>query len=206
MEKREHWDKVYTARAENALTWFEDEPARSLDALVEVLSPGDPVIDVGGGASRLVVRLLARGLGPVTVLDLSERALALARTRVGKSVSKVNWICADVSGWTPDQSYAAWHDRAVFHFLIDAEDRAAYVDNMVIATRPGSTVIIFSFDADGPETCSGLPVVRYSPAEMQAEIDRCAPEQFTAIGSDRFDHITPAGGIQKFQMSILRRR
>lgn len=205
MDKREHWQGVYCGRAEHALSWFEDEPARSLEALIPALAPGDPVIDIGGGASRLVVRLMALGFGPVTVLDLSEQALELARTRLGKAASQVKWICADVTLWRPDTSYLAWHDRAVFHFLIDAPDRAAYVGNMCAATRPGAVAVILTFDEDGPETCSGLPVKRYSPQALRAEIDHLAPGRFAFLDAERFDHLTPQGNIQKFQMTRLRR-
>ena len=205
MNIRAHWDDVYSARAEHALTWFEDSPVRSLAALTSALSPGDPVIDIGGGSSRLAVHLLAHGLGPLSVLDISDRALNLARTRLGKRAAEVTWILADVTEWSPDRIFAAWHDRAVFHFLTDAADRATYVRALLAATTAGSTVVIFTFDEDGPETCSGLPVQRYSPAALLAELDRLAPDAFVPVRSDRFEHVTPNGNIQKFQMSVFRR-
>ncbi len=205
MNAADHWENVYAARAEDALTWFEDSPVRSLAALTPVLSPGDPVIDIGGGSSRLAVHLLARGLGPVSVLDISDRALDLARARLGNRASEVTWIVADITRWSPDRSYSAWHDRAVFHFLTEPAGRAAYFGALLNATVSGATVVIHTFDEDGPETCSGLPVRRYSPRELVAEFDRLAPGQFRTVDSHRFKHMTPRGNIQKFQQSVFRR-
>ncbi len=205
MNRRAHWNDVYAARAEEALTWFEDNPDRSLAALSRALRPGDPVIDIGGGTSRLVDRLLENGLGPVTVVDLSDRALALAKARIGSDADKVTWIRADITDWIPDRTYIAWHDRAVFHFLTEGDERSAYIAALSAATAAGSTVVIMTFDLDGPPTCSNLPVVRYGPAELSAELNRPAPGRLEPVASDRFQHHTPKNNIQNFQMSVFRR-
>src|SRR4029077_7432635 len=100
----------------------------------------------------------------VTVLDLSESALAAARARLGQAAAEVTWIVADVVRWKPLQRYDVWHDRAAFHFLTDVADRTAYVGCLREALQPGGHAIIATFALDGPERCSGLPVVRYDTA------------------------------------------
>jgi SAM-dependent methyltransferase len=120
---QQHWNTVYGARPEDELTWFEAMPAVSLELVRAHLQPGEPFIDIGAGASRLVDALLEEGFGPITVLDLSAAALAVSRQRLGPNAEDVAWIEADITTWKPDRDYAVWHDRAVFHFLTDAEDR-----------------------------------------------------------------------------------
>ncbi|MGG7644564.1 class I SAM-dependent methyltransferase [Rhodovulum sp. YNF3179] len=205
MGDRQHWDRVYDARDETALTWFEAAPTLSHDLVRRHVRPGDAILDVGGGASRLVDALLEDGLGPITVLDLSPGALAASRARLGPRAGSVTWIAADITGWTPPRRYALWHDRAVFHFLTAPSDRAAYVATMAAALTPGGTAIIATFAPDGPETCSGLPVCRYSPETLAAEIDTHAPGRFVPLGAARHLHRTPEGATQAFQVSWFRR-
>ncbi len=200
-----HWDAVYAARETDRLTWFEAGGGLSLDWIAGLARPGDPILDVGAGASRLVDGLLAAGLGPVTLLDLSDRGLAVTRARLGPAAAAVRFVTADLRRWTPDRSFAVWHDRAVFHFLTDPADRAAYVGAMAAALPPGGHAIVAGFAADGPETCSGLPVMRYGPEALAAEIDARAPGGFAALRHARHDHVTPAGRVQTFRYSLLRR-
>lgn len=202
---QEHWDGVYGARSEDALTWFETTPSLSLDLVKTHLQPGDRLIDVGAGASRLVDTLLDEGFGPLTVLDISDAALAVSRQRLGVRGDDVVWIAADVTRWQPDRQYAVWHDRAVFHFLTKAEGRAAYAQAMAKALRPGGVAIIATFADDGPEKCSGLPVVRYAPEELAKEIDRQIPGTIEMISARRHLHITPKGNRQSFQYSAFRK-
>src|SRR4029453_9516489 len=123
------------------------------------------ILDLGGGASRLVDDLLADGQRDVTVLDVSASALDIARRRLGDP-PEVTWIVADLLGWTPPRRWDLWHDRAVLHFLVEDEDRAAYVALMRQALRPGGAFVIGTFADDGPTHCSGLPVRRYPPADL----------------------------------------
>ncbi|MBW2694661.1 MAG: class I SAM-dependent methyltransferase, partial [Deltaproteobacteria bacterium] len=174
-DRSEHWDGVYDAREESNFTWFEAQPTVSCDLLMAYSEPGDAIIDVGGGASRIVDALIANEQGSITVLDVSESALDTCKERLGESAEKVNWISADITNWTPTTTYALWHDRAVFHFLTDADDRANYVTALVIALEPNGVAVIATFAEDGPETCSFLPVVRYSSAALVVEIERLAP-------------------------------
>lgn len=202
MDRKQHWDSVYTTKAATEVSWFQDNPALSLDLIGEnSASQSAPLIDIGGGASRLVDALLVRGYSDVTVLDIAEPALAAAKARLSDQAQKVNWIVADITRWQPARPYALWHDRAVFHFLTDAADRAAYRRALIAGTTIGSQIIIASFAPDGPERCSGLPVMRYAPETLQTELGG----DFALQDARREEHRTPGGNIQRFQYSRFRR-
>jgi hypothetical protein len=205
MGGQKHWDGVYGARAEDELTWFEATPSVSFDLIKRHLKAGEAFIDIGAGASRLVDALLDSGLGPLTVLDLSSSALALSRQRLGPRSDAVAWIEADVTRWQPERTYAVWHDRAVFHFLTEPEDRLAYARAMSNALCPGATAIIATFADDGPEICSGLPVVRYAPKDLEREFDHLLVGQLATIDARRHMHITPKGNRQSFQYTVFRK-
>jgi SAM-dependent methyltransferase len=200
-----HWDQVYGAREETALTWFEEIPERSLALIRALAHPGAGVIDVGSGASRLVDHLLAEGIGPVTVLDLSAAALAASRARLGPAADRVDWRVGDVTRFVPDRTWGVWHDRAVFHFLTDPAARAAYGRAMAAAVAPGGTAIMATFAPDGPETCSGLPVQRWSPEALAEEVARIASGAFVPVSTEGHVHMTPKGNRQAFQTSVFRR-
>lgn len=202
---QQHWDRVYGARQEAELTWFEETPSVSYELVTQYLSPGARFIDVGGGASRLVDRLLAGGYGPLTVLDISAAALAGSQERLGSLASKVEWIVADITRWTPAGTWAVWHDRAVFHFLTDPGDRASYVRAVDKALPTGGFAIIGTFDENGPEKCSGLPVVRYTPEDLAMELQRIAPDLLRPVASLRHVHVTPKGNRQSFQFSVFQK-
>lgn len=200
-----HWDSIFGARAETALTWFEAVPEVSLGLVTKYAAPGDAIIDVGGGTARLADALLARGHGPLSVLDLSGAALALCRQRLGARAAGIDWIRADITRWTPSRRYALWHDRAVFHFLTEPAGRRAYVAAMRAALGLGGIAVIATFADDGPERCSGLPVVRYTPDGLAAELDAHAPGCFQPVESLRHTHVTPTGARQNFQVTVFRR-
>ena len=150
------------------------------------------IIDIGGGASRLVDALLDKGYTAITVLDLSEKALETSKARLGpQSAAKVKWVAVDVTAWEPSQAYDVWHDRATFHFLTDPSERAAYVERVLRAVRSGGHVIIGTFALDGPERCSGLPVVRYDAAA----ISKILGPSFDLSQSRIHAHQTPTGAI-----------
>lgn len=204
-DRPDHWNTVYARSGEDGVSWFEAGASESFGLVKTLVTPGDPILDVGGGASHLVDRLLGAGLGPVDVLDLSAAALDLARARLGADADRVGWIVADITRCTPPRTYALWHDRAVFHFLTLPEDRAAYVGALVGALRPGGHAVISTFAEDGPERCSGLPVVRYAPDELVAELDTIAPGALRKVSDRRHVHLTPGGAEQRFQSTVLRR-
>ena len=162
LDRQCHWQNVYQTKGEREVSWFQETPTISLDLIRATGVGADaPIIDIGGGASRVADALLADGFRSITVLDVSETALATARNRLGPRAEHVLWIIADVTAWRPDKGYDLWHDRAAFHFLIEPSDRAAYAGRVREAVRPGGHVIIGTFAPDGPERCSGLPVVRH---------------------------------------------
>jgi SAM-dependent methyltransferase len=201
MGTKDHWERVYREKRENEVSWFQDKPLLSLELIQANVPKAAHIIDIGGGASNLVDALLAEGYQHLTVLDLAAAALMKAKSRLGADAGRVRWIEADVTRWLPDEVYDLWHDRAVFHFLVDAVDRSAYRRALMAGVKPGGMVIIATFAPDGPVKCSGLPVVRYSPQMLAAELG----DQFKLVESRVQDHPTPAGAVQKFQFSRFRR-
>jgi SAM-dependent methyltransferase len=201
-DRQNHWENVYRAKTERDVSWFEENPASSLDLIRAAgVSADASIIDVGGGASRLVDALLDEGSVSLTVLDVSGQALTRAKTRLGRRSAKVQWLVADVTTWKPTQTYDLWHDRATFHFLVDAGDQAAYAERVLDAVRPGGHVIIGTFAKDGPEQCSGLPVIRHDAASL----GQILGPSFEPIETRNHDHQTPKGTIQRFQFSLFRR-
>lgn len=199
-----HWNDVWTKKPETGMSWFEDSPDLSLDLIARHAPPQAGVIDVGGGASRLVDGLLDRGHAPLAVLDLAPAALAVAQARLGARASGVRWIAADITTWQPDQTWPVWHDRAVLHFLTDPADQAAYVAALDRALAPGGTAILATFAPDGPERCSSLPVQRHTPESLTALLDRAAPGRFHLVQAQTRRHVTPGGAAQAFQYSVFR--
>jgi 2-polyprenyl-3-methyl-5-hydroxy-6-metoxy-1,4-benzoquinol methylase len=201
-DRRAHWDSVYRTKREEEVSWFQASPTVSLD-LIHAAGAGRQasIIDVGGGVSRLVDALSDEGFADLTVLDISEQATETAKARLGARASGVRWIVADVTKWQPEGTYDVWHDRAAFHFLTAPEDRAAYAERVRRAVRPGGHIIIGTFALDGPERCSGLPVVRHDAASIGAVLG----PSFKLIESRRDNHQTPMGGSQKFQFSRFQR-
>jgi len=167
-DRATHWDNVYATKGEAEVSWFQDNPAISLE-MIRATNPdrGAEIIDIGGGASRLVDALLQDGYRHLTILDLSANALEASKKRIGAAASTVDWIVADATSWRPARTYDVWHDRAAFHFLTDPHDRTAYVERLRIALAPGGQVIIATFAPDGPEKCSGLPVQRTTTRVFQ---------------------------------------
>lgn len=201
-DRQVHWDSVYRMKGEDQVGWFEDDPALSRELIRQVAADTrSAVVDVGGGASRLVDRLLADGFEDITVLDLSASALDAAKARLGAWAGRVRWIVTDVTRWQAPQRYDVWHDRAAFHFLTREEDRSAYVACLERALAPAGHAVIATFALDGPARCSGLPVVRYDPAGLA----RVLGPTFAPIVSRSHTHRTPQGAAQEFQFSVFRR-
>ncbi|HXE81085.1 MAG TPA: class I SAM-dependent methyltransferase [Vicinamibacterales bacterium] len=196
--RRVHWERIYATRREGDVSWFEAAPAVSLEMLDAAgVTRESCVLDVGGGDSRLVDYLVVRGLTCLAVLDVSRAALDRARARLGAAAETVAWIEADVTGDWSLNPVDVWHDRAVFHFLTDPADRARYLSKLREVLKVNGAAVIATFAPDGPERCSGLPVVRYSPESLAAEIG----PGFRLVESRRHLHVTPAGVAQAFQYS-----
>lgn len=191
----EHWKQLYQTKAPNQVSWYQGVPERSLELIHATgVGPTAPILDVGGGASLLVDHLLLEGYQDISVLDLAAEALAAAQLRVGARAERVHWIVADITAFQPERRYALWHDRAVFHFLIDPVRREAYLNVLRRALDPEGHLILATFGPDGPPKCSGLDVQRYSAAELSATL---GPE-FRLAESLTEEHVTPGGTRQQF--------
>jgi trans-aconitate methyltransferase len=202
-DPKTHWQQVYLNKGEQEVSWTQTSPEPSL-SLIEKFAESRQasIVDIGGGASRLVDALCERGYQAVTVLDLSEAALRSAEQRLGNRGAGVQWIVADATTWEPARPFDLWHDRAAFHFLVDQHDRQAYVDGLGRGVKPGGHAIIATFAPDGPEKCSGLPVQRYDPAALVETLGHA----FDLIEHHAHRHVTPWGAVQSFQFSVLRRK
>ncbi len=200
---REHWDVVYSTKGFDSVSWFQGLPTPSLAAL-ELLDAhaNQSLIDIGGGASNLVDVLIKRGWSDLSVLDLSEAALAESKRRLGDLATRVDWIVSDITQWVPPRRYDFWHDRAVFHFLTNAEDRAAYAKRLSDGLAPSGAVVIATFAPSGPDRCSGLPVRRYDAESLAVEFGSA----FEMVGNWTEDHVTPSGNRQAFTWCMFRKR
>lgn len=189
-----HWEELYHRESETSVSWFEEVPSHSLELIRATgLPPEAPILDVGGGASRLVDHLLNSGYVDVSVLDVSAEALVYARARLGRAADRVSWIVADVRRFEPHRRYALWHDRAAFHFLM-TPDVKEYLRTLSVALVPRGHVILATFGPEGPTRCSGLPVHRYSVAELSDVLGAA----YELKRSELVVHQTPAGHVQQF--------
>jgi 2-polyprenyl-3-methyl-5-hydroxy-6-metoxy-1,4-benzoquinol methylase len=196
MDSKTHWEKVYTTKAPEQVSWYRPHLETSI-ALIEqsVISRDAPIIDVGGGESTLVDDLLARGFQNVTVLDVSQVAIETTKKRLGQVADRVHWLTADVTQVElQPRAYDVWHDRAVFHFLTRSEQRSAYVRQVALSVKPGGYVIISAFGPEGPTKCSGLDVVRYDADSLHDEFGA----RFRLVESSKELHETPFGTTQQF--------
>jgi Methyltransferase domain len=193
-DRATHWDDAYRSHGFESVSWYQSDPTISLE-LIRTLGadPAAPVVDVGGGASPLVDRLVALGFADVSVLELSGVALEEARRRVGAAAA-VSWLHQDVLDWRPTRRYGLWHDRAVFHFLVDEADRTRYLEVLGRAIEKGGGVVLATFADDGPEYCSGLPVARYDADDLV----RSLGDDFVVTTTRRELHLTPTGAVQPF--------
>jgi len=196
MDPKLHWEKVYKTKQATEVSWYRPHLDVSLELIEEAVTNREAdIIDVGGGESTLADDLLASGYRNVHVLDLSSTALEVAKARLGPDASKVNWLCGDVRTFTfgPHQ-YDVWHDRAVFHFLTDANDRVDYVRQVAHTVKPGGHVIVATFGPEGPTKCSGLDVVRYDADALHGEFGSA----FRLVKHRTELHQTPIGSTQQF--------
>lgn len=201
-ERQDHWRQVYTDKQPEAVSWFQPAPEQSLLALDRFgATPSQSLIDIGGGASTLVDALLARGWRDLTVLDIAAEALAAAQLRLGEGGAAVTWEVADITDWQSPRQYNIWHDRAVFHFLTEPQQRAAYLRALGAGLEQGGLAIFATFALDGPEKCSGLTVERYDADKLA----RTLGPEFRPEASWRDDHVTPWGSAQTFTWSVFRR-
>lgn len=194
-DAKAHWERIYSERSPLEVSWYQREPTLSLELVRRSGVLADqPVIDVGGGASTLVDTLLAAGYRRLAVLDISARALAHAKARLGAAATQIEWYEADVTDFAPPHRFALWHDRAVFHFLIDEREREAYLRSLDRALLPDGHVIITAFGIGGPTKCSGLDIMQYDAASLGAVLG----DSFRLLETVNEEHVTPRGDIQLF--------
>jgi ubiquinone/menaquinone biosynthesis C-methylase UbiE len=203
MNVKSHWQHIYETKAPTRVSWYQEHAQISLQFIQRIgIQKTYPIIDIGGGASTLVDDLLAAGFENVSVLDVSGKALELAQQRLGERAAQVTWIEANITQVDlPEGAYALWHDRAVFHFLTQPSDRRRYIETAWRAVQKGGHVIVATFAPDGPDHCSGLEVMRYSPESLHAEFGA----GFELVDSARETHHTPFGTEQKFIYCYCRR-
>ncbi|MEJ2060298.1 MAG: class I SAM-dependent methyltransferase [Gammaproteobacteria bacterium] len=195
MNKQTHWETVYRERAVDMLSWFQATPAVSLALIDAARQPkAAPIIDMGGGASKLAYLLKGKGYRDITVVDIAAGALQKSRDQMGPAAKGITWIQGDATKLDLPKAYRIWHDRAVFHFLTDPSDRQAYLDRLDRYLEPGGQVILATFALDGPEKCSGLPVQRYSPETLAETLDG----SFRLLDFVEETHQTPACAEQAF--------
>lgn len=193
-ENKSHWDMVYGTKTPSEVSWTQEVPETSLAFIFETgISKNAPIIDVGGGDSKLVDHLLAKGYENITVLDISEKALERAKKRLGDIAKKVTWIACDITSFEPTMQYEIWHDRATFHFLTTTAQIEKYV---AIAGRAAiNHLIIGTFSHNGPQKCSGLQICQYNADELEQRFSK----EFTLVKCITEDHLTPFGTQQHFQ-------
>jgi 2-polyprenyl-3-methyl-5-hydroxy-6-metoxy-1,4-benzoquinol methylase len=202
-DRKDHWEHVYSTKPETGMSWYQREPRLSLE-LIGAIAPakGGRIIDVGGGASVLVDSLLDLPLGEIVVLDISEMALGKAKARLGERAERVHWVVADVTEASELGTFDVWHDRAVFHFLTDAEGRRSYVEVAWKTVPEGGHLVIATFADDGPKRCSDLDVCRYNARSLASELG----EGFSLVREARETHTTPWGSSQAFVYGVFRRQ
>ena len=198
----DHWQEVYDTKDPVRVSWYQLVPERSLEYIRRTGMPRTtPILDVGGGASTLVDHLLREGWTDVTVLDIAPGGLGAARARLGPEAERVTWIVADITTFSPARRFGIWHDRAVFHFLVDPAGRERYLAVLRAALAPGGWLVLAAFGPAGPTRCSGLPVERYG---AEAVSDLLGPD-FRLVATDLEEHVTPGGQAQQFMYGLWRR-
>jgi SAM-dependent methyltransferase len=203
METKQHWDRIYSSKQNEAFSWTQDTPATSISFLKEFNVPRTaPIIDIGGGDSKLVDYLLKDGYTDITVLDISEKALERAKARLGENASKVHWVVSDITEFVPTRQYAIWHDRATFHFLTEESQIEKYVSIASDNLTGDGFMTIGTFSENGPEKCSGLTIKKYSE-DVLTSVLQTAFEKLRCI---KEDHITPFQTVQNFLFCSFRKK
>lgn len=195
MDRKEHWERVYNSKKLTEVSWYQPTPSTSLDFIQELgITKDAAIIDVGGGDSFLADHLLERGFTNITVLDISEAAIARAQKRLGGKAGLVNWVVSDIMEYQPDRHFDCWHDRAAFHFLTSDEEISKYLAIANLSLADSGKIIIGTFSETGPEKCSGLAIKQYSEEGLGSLIKKW----FDKIKCIHTHHLTPFNSIQDF--------
>ena len=203
LDRKKHWEKAYAGKEPNQHSWYQVRPDISLELIAASgISPDAALIDVGGGESTLVDALLQQNFSRVTVLDVAVSAMAHTRARLGQQADRVRWVEADITAFRSKERFALWHDRAVFHFLTDAEDQERYRETLYSCLLVGGDLILATFAMDGPTKCSGLDIVRYNPKTLQTVLG----DGIELLTTRNERHVTPSGKEQSFLYGHFKRR
>ena len=198
--KKEHWENIYSTKGMQEVSWFQQLPKTSLDLIAQLsLNKDAAIIDVGGGDGFLVDNLLELGYINITVLDISENAINRAKARLGKLAEKVKWIVSDITKFVPEQQYAVWHDRAVFHFLTHEKDVNNYKE--LVSSAVSGYFVLATFSDEGPNKCSGLEICKYSELDLKKQFE----EAFNVVDSFKENHNTPFETTQNFTFSVFQK-
>ncbi|MGV7235009.1 MAG: class I SAM-dependent methyltransferase [Nitrosomonadaceae bacterium] len=203
MNDAEHWEAIYTSKSADQVGWYSLHLETSMRWIAELkLAPKDPIIDIGGGASTLVDDLLGSGHKDLSVLDLSEKAIHLTKERLGKASRSVTWLQGNVTEIElPSQHFKLWHDRAVFHFLVDPEIQQMYRDVVLKTVMKGGYFIIGTFTTNAPPQCSGLPVQRHTPDTLSNTFGK----ELELKQYNKEIHKTPSGIEQAYVYCLFQR-
>lgn len=201
--RKEHWEKIYSTKSPNEVSWTQATPTTSLNFIHSFkLSRDSPIIDIGGGESHLVDHLLEEGFTNITVLDISAVALEKAQERLGPKAKSVKWIVGDITEFVPEEHYVVWHDRATFHFLTSKEQIQKYLSAATSALQNSAYMTIGTFSENGPTKCSGLEIRQYSEETLQELLN----EHFEKIRCIHEDHTTPFQTKQNFLFCSFAKR
>ncbi len=199
--RKAHWENVYETKSPLEVSWYQKTPALSLELIDNAnLKKDASIIDVGGGTSVLVDNLYNQGYTNLAVLDISKKALEHAQQRLGNAAQQIHWYEADITEFDSPQTFDLWHDRAVFHFLIQAADRQSYIKNLKAALKPNGHLIVAAFAIGGSEKCSGLDIVQYDANKLLNELGK----SFELLEQHSELHLTPAHKEQAFSFFHLR--
>ncbi len=199
--RKHHWENIYKTKDYKKVGWYQESPEISLELLSKIhAEPSQSVIDVGCGTSVLVDNLIKKGFRDITLVDLSEEALLAIKDRLGNKGNIPNYLSQDITKTTFTRTFDIWHDRAVFHFLTDANDRKDYMLTLSRSLSNDGWAIIGTFSLNGPRTCSGLDIVQYDEDKMNLELspDLELEDSVTSI------HVMPNGKEQEYMYFIIR--
>lgn len=201
-ERKAHWEKVFETKDTTKVGWYQPIPETSIRLIKKLnIDKTSKIIEVGCGDSFLSDFLIENGYWGITLLDISAKALEIIKYRLGEKAKVLSFLAADVTEFSTAEKYNLWHDRAVFHFLTNENDRNKYINNASEKLVSGGYLVLGTFSHDGPDMCSGLNVKQYS----EEEITEIFSSNFRKIECFTENHQTPSGKSQNFLFSIFQR-
>lgn len=202
--RKAHWEDIYAKKKLSEVSWYQPNPASSLEFILS----GNPskadtkIIDIGGGDSFLIDRLVEQHFQQVYLLDISARAISRAKERLAQQAEKVVWIESDIINFAPQEQFDIWHDRAAFHFLINTEEVTRYVHLATASITENGRLIIGTFSKNGPTKCSGIDIVQYSSDELESLFQ----SNFELTETKTLLHKTPFDTTQEFVFCSFRKK